>query len=124
MSLAMKERYEFKPNTAYKLIGVTDHFGRNKATYDGMYLKYTNCIAVEFEYDDERLYIKFLEDLPRLHTSSVYKVEETEDGLKIWTRRSIYVLEEIKRGYMSWNEEDEARYQRFMEEQQRGSRDE
>lgn len=99
-------KYRFDQEQPYRLVAVTDHQGSDKA--QGFYAERLNCIANRLWYDDYpshgddlfRMNMRFVENeqgqpiCRHLHTSTVRKVEDTDNGgLKIYTTYSIYVLE-------------------------------
>ena len=98
-------RYEFDTKQAYRLVSVTDHHGKDKVR--GFYAERLNCITNQLIYDSRpdhddnlfRMRMRFVENdqgqpIRRgIHTSTVQKVEETENGIKIYTSNSIYILE-------------------------------
>lgn len=103
------KRYEFDPKQAYQLVVVTNPDGSAKTERLDFYSLYLNNIAVNLHYDREptfwgyyRLWLEFVQDsngkwLNRsLHTSIVYKVEETDSCVKIHTNNSIYHLQKAK----------------------------
>lgn len=102
-------RYEFNPEKAYQLLAVTDKTGRDKAHTYYSYEAIVNCVGVNFHYDDMpshgehyRSRIKFVRNeigqpvCRSLHTSTVWNVEEIENGVKLITSNSIYVFEEAE----------------------------
>ena len=106
---ASKQRYEFDPEQAYRLIAVTDKTGRDKSHTDYFYEAIVNCVAVNFHYDDVpsheeyyRLRMQFVRNElgqpvhRSLHTSIVWNVKETGNGVKLITSNSIYVFEEAE----------------------------
>lgn len=107
--VATKKRYEFDTEQAYRLVAVTDKNGRDKEHYRDFYEAIVKCVAVNFHYDDvpshEEYYrsrMKFVRNelgqpvCRSLHTSTVWSVEETENGVKLMTSNSIYVFEKAE----------------------------
>lgn len=102
-------RYEFNPKQAYRLMAVTDRTGRDKSHTHYFYEAIVNCVAVNFHYDDfpshEEYYrsrMQFVRNelgqpvYRSLHTSTVWNVEETENGVKLMTSNSIYTFEKAE----------------------------
>lgn len=98
--------FELNPNTTYRLIAITDRMGNDKSQTNDMYRNRINCLATNFQYDDisynknlHRLTMDFIENAAgqpikrKLHTSLVYEVVETADGMTIYTHNSIYVFQ-------------------------------
>lgn len=103
------ERFEFNPEQAYRLIAVTDKEGRDKGHSKDFYEERLNCVAINFKYDSRpshddkyRLNMSFIQTEDglwckrSLHTSTVWEVEETENGIKLHTSYSIYVFEKAE----------------------------
>lgn len=101
-------RYEFDKKKPYRLIAVTDKEGRDKGNSHDFYEDRMNCVATGFHYDqfptshdsdNYRLNMRFVQNehgLPihrSLHTTTVWKVEEMENGIRIHTSNSIYTFE-------------------------------
>lgn len=102
----MKE-FELNPQATYRLIAITDRAGNDKSQSKDLYRNRINCIATHFHYDEQpcyeglyRLNMDFVENANGqpcdrgLHTSPVYEVVETADGMAIYTHYSIYIFQE------------------------------
>lgn len=112
-----KDRYEFNYEKAYQLVAITDNNGNDKVPTRSFYAERLNCIATEFEYDEEvhkdgyRLYMRFVRNehgMPinkGLHTSPIHKVEDTPEGLIIYTRNSIYKFKSAEINEVPYKEE-------------------
>lgn len=101
-----KYLYNFDPDQAYILANVTNGDGSEKTDRLDFYNKYIGCTVTFMKYDDyiyedgRRGICMYFKRDPKgkyinrnIHTSRVSSVEETELGLKIHTRNSIYILE-------------------------------
>ena len=95
-------------NRHYKLVAVTDIEGKNKASVNEFYSKHIGFITGDMIYDKEetrdgyfRLWIHFDKDdkgnwvRHGVHTTGVRKIVETDTGLKIYTKNSIYTFEAV-----------------------------
>lgn len=102
----IKERYEFDPAKAYRLVAVTDKEGNDKSTHKSFYKDRIGCVATNFRYDDfpvtENLYrlnMNFIRNQNGmfanrgLRTSVIFGVNETEKGFELVTAHSIYTFE-------------------------------
>jgi len=100
---------EFGENQAYKLVAVTDLNGIDKVHSRKLYKDRINCVAVDFEREkhsvhDEKyrmrtVFIQTEDGLwceRKLLTSSVEKVEEKSNEIKVYTHNSIYRFEKTE----------------------------
>lgn len=103
------ELYEFDPEQPFKLIAVTDKNGNDKVHTRELYEERINCIANNFHYEEHpyyddkyRLHMEFIQNenglwcKKGLHTSTIWGVKETDTGIIIVTRNSIYVFEKAE----------------------------
>lgn len=108
----MWKRFEFDPEQAYQLVFVKNRDGSEKKERPYFYNQYLGCVCTfieydDFEYEDGRssLWMYFRRDSKgnyinrNIHTSLVNHVVETENGLKIHTENSIYILEKTVLGH-------------------------
>lgn len=95
----------FSFSQAYQIVSVTNHDGTEKK--EAFYENYVHTVATRLRYDrfpthDDcyRMRMDIVQDkegkwaFHSLHTSTVQKVEKIEQGIKIYTRNSIYTLHE------------------------------
>lgn len=100
-------KFEFNPMKTYRLTAITDREGNDKSQSNSLYRNRINCIATNFQYDEQpcyegmyRMTMDFVENAVGqscnrgLHTSPVYEVVETADGMAIYTHYSVYLFEE------------------------------
>lgn len=101
------KQFELNPQATYRLIAVTDRQGNDKSQSKALYQNRINGIATNFHYDEQpvyeglyRLNMDFVENAfgqpceRGLHTSPVYEVVETTDGMAVYTHYSVYIFQE------------------------------
>ena len=116
--MGRNERFEFDPEQAYRLVAVTDKNERDKVHSHVFYEDRFNCVAVNFHYDDFPSHgdkycmnMKFIQTEDGLwckrglHTSTVWEVKETENGVKLITSNSIYVFEKAELNEVTYQDE-------------------
>lgn len=103
------KRFEFDKQQAYKLVAVTDREGNDKTHSQPLYADAEGFIAVNLRYDEksnyngfQRMHLDFVQDEEGrwvnrgIHTSPVYEVKTTDNGIAIHTHNSVYVLEKAE----------------------------
>lgn len=101
-----KYLFDFDPDQAYQLIKVMNSDGTVKTERQDFYNYYMGCRAICLHFDSQpvyegkhRLWLYFVQNEDggwiqrNLHTSIVYKIVETKDGVEIHTHNSIYCLQ-------------------------------
>lgn len=96
-----------KKKETFRLRDVTDHSGRSKVNESDFYEERIGCIATNVRTialmdATERVLMEFIQypdgrlAQMRLKTSTVKNIEETEDGITILTKNSVYILDKVE----------------------------
>lgn len=115
-----KNMYDFDLEQAYQLVKITNSNGTTKEERPDFYKLYLGCKAVGIQFDSQpdfenkhRLWMHFIQDengnwIRRdLHTSIVYQINETVDGIEVHTHNSIYYLQKTVLEEPEYREEAE-----------------